>query len=1013
MFPNRRRPWRDRNRGRLIAWAGVFVAVFQAQFAGADVSSNADFIVRTWQTDDGLPQNSVTSIAQTPDGYLWLGTFNGLVRFDGSRFTVFDSVNTPALTSSGVVWMRSDERGELWIYSSREDLTRMVDGRFERIAGYVSQRGENLLPLGNDRSGRMVLVANKSPLRTYRYENGAFQLFFGSDDARIGGSLTLVQMTNGTLWGYSQSLFRVEGEQAVPVEIPGGEGLKPQALAADAHGFLWIVTKQDVRRVRDGKVETVWPFPEPLTHFAHAQVDRRGNIWIGTYRQGLFRFDSQGRFYRYRISVSERQEWIRCVFIDREENVWIGSDGAGLLRFKPRTFATVTAQDGLKANVTRSVAEDENGTMWVCASGIDWIRPDGRIEHLGSTFSNTIPWRVFPSRAGGVWIGTYGGGVYRYEHGETKPVVLEGAPKRLIVNELFEDGAGTTWIATDAGLWRINGTTNAAIPLPSTVQTRDVSALAIDSHRQIYVGLNGGGLLQLGTNGNWKHFTTNTGLADDHVCTLLVDSDDGVWLGACGNGGLSRFKAGKFFNFAATRIDLPRSITSLTEDDAEGLWVGSNSGIYRILRRELDAVAEGRSDSAMIVRYAKDDGLATLECQPSVWKARDGKIWFATVKGLATVNPKNLPRNAAPPSVLIEDVFVHTSENDRRSRRELLASNRPNGALSPETPSPRKGNTIESVALPPGSQRLEIHFTALSFTAAEKVKFKYMLEGLDQEWIGPDTQRSAVYSHVLPGKYRFRVIACNNDGIWNERGPLLAVTVLPFFWQTTWFKIAMILPVGGILFAAHRYRMSKLEAMVRLRARIASDLHDEVGSNMGAIVLNTGLLRSNQTLTAAEREEVADIHKVALETAHTVREIAWIINPDFDSLPGMIQRLRETAERQLAGRELKFCAPDTMPEVELPLEVRRNMSAVFKEALNNIVKHSAATRVKIDVDFSGETLELTIRDNGRGIAANDHGAGTGQGLRNMQRRIAEAKGRLTIESDNGSGTTVRASVPLP
>jgi signal transduction histidine kinase len=518
---------------------------------------------------------------------------------------------------------------------------------------------------------------------------------------------------------------------------------------------------------------------------------------------------------------------------------------------------------------------------------------------------------------------------------------------------------------------------------------------------ELYVGLNGEGLLRKTTNG-WDRFTMREGLADDHVWALHADEDKTLWIGTHGRG-LSRFKDGRFFNFDQT--GLPRVITCILEDDLGHLWFGSKRGLFRADRRKLNDFAEGRASAVEITHYDRVDGMGSSQCtgdrQPTAWKARDGRLWFATMGGVTVVDPRSLPLNQRPPPVAIEAVLI----DDKAA--------------------PGAGDRIE---VPPGGRRLEFRYAALSFTAPSKVRFQYRLEGLDENWIEANDRRAAHYTRVPPGSYRFQVIAANNDNVWNKTGASLAVVVQPYLWQTGWFRVLSAVLLVGAGAGLVRYssvlrlrrRLANLErshALERERVRISRDLHDNLGADLSQLALWSELAARETAQPVVMAERVRSVSSLAREVVQNVDEIVWAVNPRNDSLNRFSEYVCEFSERVItsAGLRFRWEAPDEIPAVPLPSDLRHNLFLATKEALNNVIKYAAATEARLHLQLVNGTFTLTISDNGRGFdeASAEASNGGGNGLRNMRERMEDCGGQLTVVSGPREGTTIRMTVPLP
>lgn len=752
---------------------------------------------KTWFAKDGLPQNSVNAIRQTPDGYLWFGTEEGLARFDGAQFTTFDR-NTRSLVHRYVMAVTADTSGGLWIGTLSGGLTRYGDGRF-------TQHGRKL---GEANDGVRSL-----------HDDGRGGLWVGT----IGGGLHLVRD------GHRTSYTRREGLSSDIV----------RAIVSDGENGVWLGTAEGLNRFRNGTIET-FTTKDGIADDAVMAIhrDRRGAVWIGTLG-GLTRYEN-GRFTSFHKADGLPHDSVYALFDDRAGNLWIGTEG-GLCRFSDGKFATLTARDGLSGDRIRSIFEDREGSLWVGTFGGGLTRlQDGKFITVTTRegLAHDAVGPLLQDREGAIWIGTMGGGVTRLKDGRAVSYTTRDGLASDLIQSLAEDHTGALWIGTfGGGLSRYRDGAFTTYTQRDGLAANVVMTLAEDREGSLWIGTGGGGLNRF-KDGVFTRFTTAEGLAHDVVRWLSVDREGVLWISTMG--GLSRFENGRFTNFSTQNglsLDLvgpvhqdtrgthwigtlgagllrykngvftpitardglfDDSVYSIIEDAKGYFWMSCNHGVFRVSRKELDDFAEGRIGSVTSLAFGEADGMKSRECNgnsPAAFLAQDGRIWFATLRGAATIDPQHIPFNSVPPPVLIERVLA--------DQHPIAMAD---GAL-----------------VPPGKGALEFHFTAPSYQAPERVSFRYRLEGFDKDWIDAGTRRVAYYTNLPPGRYAFRVAACNNDGVWNEHGAATAIRLEPHFYQTYWFyglSAAAVLFLGGWW---HRSRVRRL----KLRARALRSLVNE------------------------------------------------------------------------------------------------------------------------------------------------------------------------------------------
>ncbi|MCX6928940.1 MAG: triple tyrosine motif-containing protein, partial [Verrucomicrobia bacterium] len=723
---------------------------------------------------------------------------------------------------------------------------------------------------------------------------------------------------------------------------------------------------------------------------------------------------------------------------DREGNLWVGTSGGGLHRVKPKKLRVVTTADGLTHNVVMSLAQDSDGDVWIGSNGGGLtaghpmaVAPieaasSGRIQKLPTSpaalemefapadvsyllDNESIP-SVLAARDGVLWLGTWNSGLFRKTGTKLEQFHLGRPENEQPVLALCEAAAGGLWVGTyQDGLKFFKDGAFTSYRGTNGVQAGFITALVMDAAGRLWIGTGGDGL-SCWFNGQATRWTAQDGLAGDFIRALYADREGQLWIGM--NGGLSRMKNGRVTAITARQGLWNDTISQILEDDQGRLWFGCNRGIFCVSKDELERVADGYSAMLTPVIYGRAEGMESLECTggfcPAGLKTRDGRLWFSTVKGVVIVDPKNIPVNAVAPDVVIEELRVNGA---------LAVADVSN--LVPQNPKSATRN-LESktgllrnpgVTIGPGARRVEFRYTALSFTAPERVRFRYRLDGLDTDWVDAGGRRVAEYPHLPPGEYRFRVIACNEDLFWSEREAGLALICRAAFWQTGCGWTVKLLATRRL-----RRRLAVIQqqhALEQERTRIARDIHDELGTLLTGISMLSDRSQTHRDQPEQVAEHLHTISQRARSAVQAVDGIVWAINPQNDRFDHLANYLVQFAEGffRLTPIRCRLEVPEDVPHIPLGTQERHHILLAVKEACNNVARHSGASEVWVRLKADASDLCITIEDNGCGFVAGTAAEG-GDGLRNMRQRMAEVGGRLELASEPGRGTRVKLFAPL-
>jgi ligand-binding sensor domain-containing protein/signal transduction histidine kinase len=964
---------------------------------------------RIWQIGEGLPHNEVQAIAQTHDGYLWIGTHAGLARFDGINYTQFNSRNTPEIKNDSISALGVDADGSLWIGTEGGGLVRLNEGIFSRFSQTNGLTGDSISAICVAKEGS-VWIGTTNGLN--EYQGGKFVHFTQKDGLLSNLIRSLCTDQDGGLWIASDAGLN-HWKHGAKESFTTTNGLPNNSLRgiySDRAGKLWIGSDSGISLYAAGK------FYSYDTHSGLADrvvsaicADRRGNLWVGTFG-GLNRFQ-EGRFLNELNSEGLPYDRINAFFEDREGNVWVGSK-EGLIRLTPKRFFAYTKRQGLTHNDVVSVMEDRWRNVWVgtWGGGLDKLR--GELVTVFDDFNNNYVLSLCESYDG-IWVGAdFDGGLTKLKDGKSVHYTWRDGLIRGGLKVLHEDRFLNLWIGTSKGLSCLRNGKFTNYTTADGLAGNDVRAICEDAQGNLWFGTDGG--LSRWNNGAFENLTTKEGLSDNSITALYGDNDRSLWIGTA-TGGLNRYFSGRITIHTTKQGLFSDEIFEIVEDDYGWLWMSCSKGVFRVRKTDFDAFDQNKSAALVSIAYGKADGMESMQCngiaKPGAWKARDGKLWFPTTKGLVAVNPKIEIQSTLPP-VFIEEVIADRRKVDDKELRMP-------GRTSTSDPKP------PTLRIPPGRGELEIHYTALNFQTPEKTRFKYKLEKVDSDWVDAGGRRSVHYSNIYPGSYRFQVIACNSDGVWNNVGASLSILVLPHFWQTRLFYAFVALISIGTVYSIARYTtkmrmqrkmlmLKQQNAIERERGRIAKDIHDDLGSSLTRI-----MMLGERVHEDLDRRDELDIHakkivSCARETVQTLDEIVWAVNPENDTLDGLVTYINQYASQFFESTNIncRLEMPVDISAIRLSAEVRHDLFLAVKEALNNVVRHSQATEVRVRISEDMGTIKILIEDNGRGIDENPNAAGRkGHGMENMRRRAENFGGHFSISSAAGKGTKLVFTVP--
>lgn len=1030
--------------GTMISRIGLRIVLFWCAGSGFlhAAKPGGDFVtrdvtdqyrIRFWNAENGLPANRVQSIAQTPDGYLWLGTYFGLVRFDGNRFEVFNQANTPELAGDDIdiPALEVDAVGNLWI-GTKNGLLRYFNGKFTRFTekdGLLGREVWNLKALPN---GDLWLCTGTG---LTRFANGRFT-HFKVDEWKDRYRVAHLSADDGavTLQAGNSSTFRFDsdtGKFAPFVPDPR------TYTASPAEWMGMLPTKDYLGRVWASVQDRIMVYQSAENRWSTVMTfDTERGFSAGWEWNPFFQDHDRRTWFRLRLGAIGKWEGdhveeialkrihtttsVVAMYQARDGTYWVGTE-EGLFQIKRRgldyfqsnskrhpdrfvnsvtTLPDDTVLAGLNAHV-----------MQIKGDQVIPIDFSGPAEFSVKCITARSPDEIF--------MGMFSVGTKRLVDTNGWVSGIPGVPHGAdgIMNVVYLDSRDRLWIGTSRGAKVYDPADqsyknyNELRGLPEF----SVNCVFEDSEHRIWLGTAGEGV-KICDDSGCRTFLPKDGFTDTRAWTIHESPSGTFWIGTAN--GLSRYKDGKFFNFTTANGYPESTINMILEDDDGMFWFSGLKGIYRIDPKELNAVADGRARSFSILALGEADGMLSSETngekQPAGCKTSDGRLWFPTINGVVAIDPArfrdSVASNAPPPvieTVLVDNQIEFDNGVDQR------------GAVL--------GGLDQEFVLAPGRARsVEIRYTANNFDAPHKVRFWVRMSGMDGHWQDMENRRTRFYTNLKPGRYHFEVKTANNHGRVSPQIAGFSFVVLPYYYETGWFWCLIVAGVLGLGYAAHRWRLSivgrfqrleKLEALNLERERIARDIHDDIGNQLTQIKLLTEMSRQQTTSDAPPDPHLDKMAKVARAALQALGEIVWTTNPKNDTLRGLAAFLCQVGEEvlQLAGIAVRVKNPAGLPEIMVKPRIRHELLLVFKEVLNNIVVHAGASEVHLEMKLEDREFIVIVRDNGRGFDSTGNGqsrAGGGNGLGNMRTRMAGIAGGLAIHSEAEKGTTIVLTVKL-
>lgn len=1064
-------------KGYVLLLAALGLTVFsprsvRAQYLNPD-KPITQFLHEAWDADHGLPQGSINAIAQTPDGYLWLGTQEGLVRFDGLDFTVFDTKNVEAFQSNDIRILQMDSAGSLWIGTRNAGLVRYRNGTFATIANQDSLKGRRITAIVESKQGHFWIGTAEAGLK--QLKKGKLSHV---DDVKAQNITALYEMEDGVLWVGTRDAGLVKYSSGEVEVFDTSSGLPDNAVtsfASSQHGGLWVGLREaGLVHYHGGlffSVSTIHGLPsnKVLSLFE----DGIGSLWVGTNQSGIARLtldyasmeDTSGnqeaktkkdliaslhaRFYEqmaissFNSSQGLSYDVAKVFFQDREGNLWIGTDGGGVNMLREGKFTTYSTSEGLVDEFVYSVHEDLYGAMWFSTEkGVSRLK-DGKVTsfNTASGLASDFVLAIESTPDSSVWMGTYGQGLSRYQNGTFKQYTQDdGLPDNAIFG-LYHSSNGNLWVGTGGGATVFDGRRFIPYTEAEGLSSNYVTVMMEGSDGTMWIGTYNAGLNKI-VNGKITKITTTDGLSNDAVLTLHEDSEGVVWAGTYG-GGLNRIVGDSIAVYTTKDGLFSDNVGQILEDDNNNLWMSCNQGVFRVSKRELEAHAAGNLKKINSIVYDQSDGLRSREfnggVQPAGWKSRDGSLWFPSSKGVATIDPNNILPNPFAPQMILEQVLIDGHE------------------------APLDGQ----IEFPPGEKKIEFHYAGLSFISPQKITYQFMLEGVDEAWVDAGRRRAAYYTNLEPGAYTFRVKAKNSDGLESREAVSYQFYLKPFFYQTAWFYFATMFFVLVSIYLIYKWRVAKIKANEQILEKLVDQrtmkLEERTADLLQALEENKEILGITSHDLKNPLSGIIGLADILIEDLEALQN-----TPALDDGLENVRLLKTEAERMLrivmelldrhrAG-ELSGQTKETINLGDLISDsIRRNQPAadqkeitlhfasknvvlvdgdedaflrIADNLISNAIKYSPSeSNVWVSLETMGMQARMCVQDQGPGLTQEDKEkvfgkmqrlsaqptAGehsTGLGLFIVKQLTEELGGTVGVDSEYGAGATFWVQLPV-
>ncbi len=969
----------------LALWMSVFIPSASALDPAKTLTQYSH---RIWGQEEGLFQPTIYSILQTRDGFLWLGTQDRLIRFDGMRFHEFDSPNQGIFQHALIRALLEDGQGNLWVASVGSGVAKIgSDGQITRYTTKQGLPSDNAFCLSSDSKDRIWICTNAGLVRL---DNGKLRVFTTVDGLPSNQIRSTCEGSDATRWvaGLDFALSRSEGSRFAPYS-DSQISLRDNVAALDCtkDGSVWVGKSSGLTQIRDGHSRSFFSRDGLPDNVVSALVEGPdGSLWIGT-NDGISRYHNR-EFSVYRTRDGLSHSLVLSLYMDREGSLWAGTKD-GLDQFTDGKVTPYTTNEGLLSNDAGPVLEDATGNLWMgtLGKGLNWF--DGhRFRSMGTKdgLTNSTILSLEVGKNDDIWVGTKAG-LNRISNGK---VLATYSPKEGLsgpeIHALFMDAQGTLWIGTNKGLDRFDG-------------TRFVSAGTAGPNSENVIAIEGGHTVRLfASTENFFYSLRGEGFQRHHLEGVIHPVDcyynDHVyhtqWMGTLGSG-LLRWQNGTITHIRVKDGLYDNRIYAILKDDESNFWMASSKGIFRVSEKELEDFAHGKIRIVDSIPFST--GQLRFECQsgvqPAACRTRDGRLWFSTTNGLVAVNPNHLQRNPISPPVQITAILVN-------GQRIHLG---------------------QKLQLKPSEKNVEIRYSGLSFVSPEKVTFRYILDGYDNIWTEAGARREAFFTNLPPGNFHFKVIARNADGIWSTQAASLHFAIEPRLYQRPWFVPLFAMALGIAITAGYRLRIRRLRQAFGLvlaeRSRIARELHDTLLQGLSGITMQLQALWTRLP-ASAEKRLLGEIIEDAGRCSREARESLWGLRASDPEPLNFAEKLSNLSRDAVSGKPISLLLEVEPVSIRVSPEVGFQLLRIAQEAISNVIRHAHATTLEIRLHLYGEYLRLTIADDGVGFSTDLEHARFGHfGLLGMRERADEIGVELTMVSSPRQGTKVVVEIRLP